>query len=308
MEEIERVSEQGNSVQKKRNEMVLPDQMQDFIRDVEQTKSSGTAKTYSHCLLWFLNWWKHNVGETFDAVAITSVDLKEYQRYLEEQGLKPATINLRMRAIASFLQWALDVGLIERIPRFPKTISEQKRPPQALERAEVNRLLRELEKEGKARDIAFVRLLLSCGLRISEVVQLRVEDVKMSERKGTVTVRYGKGNKWRVVPIPAQTREAIQTWLSVKPESPWLFPSQKNSLKPIDQTQGWRIVTKYAQRAGLTFHPHTLRHTFAYTLLRSGADLVSVAELLGHSSLETTKIYTRPKMEDLERFVEQAEH
>jgi len=69
---------------------------------------------------------------------------------LEEQGLKPATINLRLRAIASFLQWALDVGLIERIPRFPKTISEQKRPPQALERAEVNRLLRELEKEGKS--------------------------------------------------------------------------------------------------------------------------------------------------------------
>jgi len=76
MEEIERVSKQGNSVQKKRNESLLPDQMQDFIRDVEQTKSPGTAKTYTHCLLWFLDWWKHNVGETFDAAAITSVDLK----------------------------------------------------------------------------------------------------------------------------------------------------------------------------------------------------------------------------------------
>jgi len=308
MKEIKQVSNQGKNIEEKRNEIILPDQVQAFLQDVEQTKSSGTAKTYKRCMVWFLDWWQHNVGEAFDVAAITSVDLKEYQRYLESKGLKPATVNLRMRAIASFLQWASATNLIEHLPHLPKAVSEQKRPPQALERAEVNRLLRELEKEGKPRDTAFVRLLLSCGLRISEAVSLRVEDIQMSERKGTVTVRYGKGNKWRVVPIPAQTREAVKQWLSVKPGSPWLFPSQKNSLKPIDQTQGWRIVKKYAQRAGLTFHPHTLRHTFAYTLLRSGADLVSVAELLGHSSLETTKIYTRPKMEDLERFVEQAEH
>jgi len=111
-----------------------------------------------------------------------------------------------------------------------------------------------------------------------------------------------------VVLIPAQTREALKQWLAVKPESPWLFPSQKDRTKHIDHTQGWRIVKKYAQKAGLELHPHTLRHTFAYTLLCSGADLVSVAELLGHSSLETTKIYMRPKMEDLERFVEQGEY
>ncbi len=140
-------------------------------------------------MVWFIEWWYHNVGAVFDVAAITSVDLKEYQRFLESKGYKPATVNLRMRAIASFLQWALDVGLIERLPRLLKSVSEQKRPPQALERTEVNRLLRELEKQGNLRDIAFIRFLLSCGLRISEAVQLRVEDIQMSERKGTLTVR-----------------------------------------------------------------------------------------------------------------------
>jgi len=308
MEEINGLSKQVNNIEEKRNEIILPQQIEDFLRDVAVGKSEGTSQTYRRCLVWFIEWWHQHVGEAFDVAAITSVDLKEYQRVMESKGYKPATINLRMRAIASFLKWALDVGLIERTPQFPKSVSEQKRPPQALERAEVNRLLRELEKGRKPRDIAFVRLLLSCGLRISEAVQLQVEDIQMSERKGTLTVRYGKGNKWRVVPIPAQTREAIKQWLAVKPESPWLFPSQKDRTKHIDHTQGWRIVKKYAQRTGLDIHPHTLRHTFAYTVLHSGADLVSVAELLGHSSLETTKIYTRPKMEDLERFVEQGEY
>ncbi|HBT46913.1 MAG TPA: hypothetical protein DEA73_03390 [Peptococcaceae bacterium] len=133
---------------------------------------------------------------------ITSMDLRKYQGWMRNaKGLRPNTVNRRMKALKSWLSWCVDQGLNPRLPDFPKGIPEAIRVPEALERAEVNRLLWEVERERDPRDAALIRLMLSCGLRVSEAVSLRLEDVNIGERRGAIVVRSGKGGRYREVPV-----------------------------------------------------------------------------------------------------------
>ncbi|MEW6064620.1 MAG: tyrosine-type recombinase/integrase [Bacillota bacterium] len=269
----------------------------DFFREIYSGGAArSTLDAYRKDIACFAKWYMNTTGKELRPWEITSIDLREYQGYMQNiQGLKPATINRRMVALEKFIRWAHGKGYIDRLPAFPKTIREQKAPPKALERVEQNRLLREVERRGKARDAALIRLMMSCGLRVSETIAIRLADLDIGERHGSVTVR-GKGNKYREVPVPPEARRAIREWLEERakryPDSEWLFPNRK----------GGHITARYAERmvknignfAGLDIHPHILRHTAATNMLRTGADLVTVAQVLGHADLNTTAIYTKP--------------
>lgn len=273
---------------------------------LREGKSRLTVEGYLGDLTHFAGWFSGTTGEEVDPAKVTSVDLREYRDWMVSRGLKPATVNRRLMAVKAWLKWAVKEGLAPRLPDFPKEVPQVRTAPRGLERAEVNRLLRELEKENDPRDTALVRLMLSCGLRISEAVSLRVEDVEIGERRGRVVVRSGKGEKWREVPLPPETRRALKEWLEKHPGGEWLFPGREGD--HLSAGAAWKMVKKYAYRARIPFlKPHDLRHTFAYSMLRAGADLTAVADVLGHARLNTTAIYTRPKMRDLERFVEKSE-
>ena len=138
--------------------------------------------------------------------------------------------------------------------------------------------------------------MLNTGPRVSEVSNLKVEDVSISERKGSLRV-IGKGNKPREIPINSETRRYIREYLDVKPNSPYLFVSQRST--KMDRSTIFRVVKKYAEIAGITepVHPHTLRHTFAQTLIDRKTDLFTVQQLLGHQNLTTTQKYHLPKIE-----------
>lgn len=150
-----------------------------------------------------------------------------------------------------------------------------------------------------------VTLLLHTGLRVSELVGLRLSDVEMSERKGSLTV-HGKGNKQREVPLNVDARKALQLWLKVRPnvESEALFLGRGNVALKVRGVQ--KVVTDLAQRAQVeSLHPHTLRHTFATRYLEANpGDLVGLATILGHESLETLRIYTVPNRAKLSNKVE----
>jgi site-specific recombinase XerD len=164
------------------------------------------------------------------------------------------------------------------------------------------------ERDGKKRDIAILMLLRHTGLRVGELCALRLADIDISERKGTVTVRSGKGNKYRVVPLNADVRRALGQYVAVRPRVPddHFFLSQKGGGVQSQAVQ--RIVEKHARQAGLEdVTPHTLRHSFAKNLLDEGVDLVTVSALLGHERLETTAIYTQPSPRDMERAVQKLE-
>ena len=147
---------------------------------------------------------------------------------------------------------------------------------------------------------------MGTGLRVSELAALTVADLEISERKGVLHVRQGKGTKARDIPLDNQTRQAMAAYLELRQEdgSGRVFVGQRG---PLNSPGIQYLVAKYAYQAQLAdCTVHTLRHTFAKNLVDAGTPLDQVATLLGHESLDTTRIYTKPSQQDLERAVRRA--
>ncbi|MEW5935291.1 MAG: tyrosine-type recombinase/integrase, partial [Bacillota bacterium] len=174
----------------------------------------ATARAYDEDLRDFARWFEQTNGRGLEPGLVTSVDLREYQQHmLAVRGLKPSTVNRRLCAVRAWLKWCRERGEIDSLPRFPRRASEPEKAPRALDRVEVARLERALEREGTPRDRALVALMLHAGLRVGEAVALRVEDVELSDRKGKVVVRAGKGTKRREVPLGPEARRALREYL-----------------------------------------------------------------------------------------------
>jgi len=268
-----------------------------------QGKRPRTISSYLSDLRHFATWFTQSNGEAFSPQAITILDVRSYKSHLQTVvKFKPATVNRRLAALARYCRFAKSQGLISEDPTSDvQGVRQQKAArPKALDGIELRRLLREVHKSGNKRDIAIVEVLANTGLRVGELAGLAEEDIKLSERKGQVTVRSGKGAKYRQVPLNADARRALYAYLDVRPvgEAGCFFVGQRgNSLTP---SAIWRMVKKYGHRAGLEISPHTLRHTFGTRLVReNGVDLVSVATMMGHESLDTTAVYTQPSEEDM---------
>jgi integrase/recombinase XerC len=222
---------------------------------------------------------------------------------------QPATVNRRLAALRRFFQWAKAVGLAKELPtENVKGVTSSPRAPRWLEKRDVDRLIRTVERHGTTRDLAIVLILRHTGIRVSELSNLTLSDVETSERKGSLTVRSGKGGKFRVLPLNVDARRAIASYLEVRPtvSTDRLFVGQRG--EGVSSRAVELLVSKYARLANLeAVTPHTLRHSFGKHALDAGADLVSVAALLGHERLETTAVYTTPSQRDLERVVEKLE-
>lgn len=151
------------------------------------------------------------------------------------------------------------------------------------------------------------RLIVACGLylglRVSELCHLRVEDLDLSQ--ATALVRQGKGNKDRCLPIPGRLLAPLHQWVGPR-TSGWLFPSPRDPSRRLSPRAVQRLVGRLAGRAGIArpVTPHKLRHTYATRLLEAGATIREVQELLGHSSVATTEIYTHCTPDRLRSAVE----
>ncbi len=167
--------------------------------------------------------------------------------------------------------------------------------PKYLKEDKVRKLLNAPDRD-KLRDRIILRILYRCGLRVSELTSLKIRDINFSE--GMITVRGGKGDKDRIVPIDDDTLDLIQIYIKDREEGV-LILSQRD--EPISTRQVERIVKKYAKKADIkkNVYPHMLRHSFAVHSLKSGMNLRSVQKILGHSSLTTTQIYLDLTGEDL---------
>jgi integrase/recombinase XerD len=233
---------------------------------------------------------------------LISADADEFRAYLQDQtraGKSTKTVSRRLAAIRVFLRFLTAGGrdssaILQQLER-PKPESSL---PKILSRAQVNQLIAAPNPKSPlfARDVAILELLYASGLRATELCELKVRDVNL--QVGCVRV-LGKGMKERIVPLGRAAAEALQrytsesrTTLDKSGRSELLFLSRSG--KPLERVGLWMLVEKYGRTSGLLkrISPHTLRHCFATHLIGGGADLRVVQELLGHSDIATTQIYT----------------
>ena len=220
--------------------------------------------------------------------------------YLIQQGLSPKTVNYHIVALRSFFKFLIrnDIETIS-----PEKLDLAKIPPRQvnyLTKEEVTKILEAPKSTHpdsnvlSLRDTAILQTLYGTGLRVTELISLKINDIHIDQKQFSI---IGKGNKLRSVFMTQQAKTAIREYLSARTDtSDFLFISlSKNSYgKPLSRNSIEAIVKQYATHAGINkkVTPHTLRHSFATSLLRKGADIRSVQALLGHSSITTTQIYT----------------
>lgn len=249
-------------------------------------------------------------GETFSPGVLASDETLRYRQHLiRERRCRPATVNQAIVALRRFARWAERTGHLAGDPTAElKTLRrERRRQPPALSEPEVYALFRAAGLSSRRlarRNYALVQLLVQAGLRVGELVRLRLEDLTVRERSGRVRVRYGKGEKDRDVPLNASVRRALRLYLEERegadPPEPAFLSSQGG---PLSERAVQKLLARLGQKARIdrmAVTPHTLRHTFAKQYLRDHpGQLVELAHLLGHDSLDTTAVYTQPSWEEL---------
>jgi site-specific recombinase XerD len=271
----------------------------------------------------FIVWFEQRNREDFALEAVTPSDVREYRQYLQtEQGFKASTVNRKLASLSALMDWALQSGRISADPTAKmKYVKKAAQSPKWLDKQQQYALQRAVEKDlqlaqlrypkrwvTRRRDASIVNFMLNTGLRLGEVIQLGLGDVEISERKGKVLVRRGKGNKERVVPLNAEAREAVSEWLKVRPASSsqilWL-PVESGADEGLTPRAVQRVLKRYGQEAGIeNLTPHVMRHSFAKNLANKGVGVEKIALLLGHENLNTTQIYIKPDFKDLERALE----
>jgi len=225
-------------------------------------------------------------------------DISDFMRSQAESERAVPTILRRLSTTRSFYEFLLNEGIVtEPLPKFegPKL---PKKLPVVLSEEEVDHLLEapNLTRESGIRDRAMLETMYASGLRVSELVGLRLSSI--NKQAGILTI-YGKGNKQRSVPISDFALDYLEKYVegprrkNVGQGTPFVFLN--HSGKPLSRIYFFRKVKEYASASGITtcVSPHTLRHCFATHLLENGAELRAVQEMLGHANIATTQIYTQ---------------
>ena len=277
----------------------------DYLR-VERDASPHTLRNYTKDLTLL----KQTLGEKpWDQVDLLS--LRQFVAGQRESGLSKVTIARRVAAIRSFFRFLQRDGYVSSNPAMGLIRPKQDRPlPVFLSVEDVTKLVEAPQGDDvtSCRDRAILETLYSGGLRVSELVGLKVRDVDLI---GGSLRTIGKGKKERLVPLGSYSLQAIRKYLKSlpreksQPESP-LFQNWRYGR--LTDRSVRRILNRYLVQVGtaMKISPHALRHSFATHLLDRGADLRSVQELLGHSSLTTTQVYTHVTTERLKRVYESA--
>lgn len=287
--------------------------IESFLKYIEFEKrySKHTVITYKNDLEQF-NIFLSNLDQQLNLQSVVYPHIRSWVITLVEDGISPSSVNRKMASLRSYYKFLMKSGALKKDPTVQlKALKTSKRLPQFAQESEMQRLF-DLVDFGNdftgKRDELMMELLYATGIRRSELIALKVDSINLGKSQIKV---LGKRNKERIIPLNTEVAELIQKYLKMRDEA---FGNTNNFLLLTDkgeQLYDGFVYRKVKRYLGATTSlekksPHILRHTFATHLLNNGADLNAVKELLGHSSLAATQVYTHNSLDKLKKVFEQA--
>lgn len=266
---------------------------------IEKKYSNNTINTYITNISQFFDYINKNVK------SINENDIRKYLEYLYNQKLSSKSVANKNSSLKTFFKYLLLEKVIQKSPLLNIELPKIKKTlPKALSEEEINILLNiDLNDKFDYRNKAMIELLYATGLRISELINLKINNINFDQ---DYIKTLGKGSKERIVPIGDYAKYYLKLYICnyrndflKNKESDYIFIS--NQGKKMTRQTFFLLLKKLSKEKGIItdFSPHTLRHSFATHLLKYGADLRSIQELLGHSSISTTQIYTHLENEKI---------
>ena len=281
-----------------------------FIDYLKETKnaSQSTVSSYQRDLKKMESYFEEQ--GIADVESVTSTSLNSYVLYLEKQGLSTATVSRNVASMKAFFHYACRSAQIKEDPAESiKAPHIEKKLPEVLSMEETVRLLEQPSGSSpkELRDKAMLELLYATGMRVSELINLKITDVNL-------TMNYilcRDVSKERVIPIENVAKMALENYIksvreSISHGSMFLFTNMKG--QPMTRQGFWKLIKAYAAKAGIDkdITPHMIRHSFASHLVSNGADLKAVQEMLGHSDISTTQMYSRVVKKQLKEVYQKA--
>lgn len=280
-----------------------------FLND-EKGFSDHTIKSYKNDINKFLNFL---LERKIELKEVSKIEIRDFLADQYDLGLSKKTIARRLASIKSLFKFLFNSSFVTKNPTlFLSTPKMSKKLPDFIDEKMINELMNQpdLGSEKGLRDKAVLELFYSTGMRLSELINLNISSVDDKNNLIRVT---GKGSKERLIPFGKRAKFSIEkylkkralNWNSLNKEIP-LFVNNKNERVPRRTIQ--RRISNYIKMiaSGKRLGPHTLRHTFATHLMDRGADIRAVGDLLGHSSLSSTQVYTHVKPERMKQVYKQS--
>jgi integrase/recombinase XerD len=298
----------------------LEDLLEGFM--IHLATERGLSDRYQTLMRHYLEVWLHWLSEVKavkNVKNLTADHLNEFLNSDRHQGLSKESQGLARTLMRGFLKWLLAEGRLKNdLAKGLVSPKRERKLPEVLTQGGVNQLLQSIDGDSSLdlRDRAILELFYSSGLRLSELAELKLQQIRFEEKLVRVE---GKGKKMRLVPIGQRAMEALEVYLHkgrplLVPSkgSPMVFLSQHK--KGISHVRIQQLIRERARGAGLSedIYPHLLRHSFATHLLQNGADLRVIQEMLGHADIGTTQIYTQVEYQKLKevqlKFHPRADH
>jgi integrase/recombinase XerC len=284
-----------------------------YIR-IERNYSPHTVAAYECDLREFLAFWESEFpGRVMTPDGVDRRAIRRFLAWLHDREFASRSIARKLACLKSFFRYLRKMHVVASNPAATVVSPKlERRLPRTLDEGSVTRLMDQPDRTSVAgvRDAAVLEVLYGAGIRLSELIGLRVADIDFGN--GTIKVT-GKGSKQRIIPFGAKARSALQAYLEVRADlvsrgrgvSNAFLSSRGNPMSPKGVN---RLMNKYIGMVSEIEKrsPHVLRHTFATHLLNRGADLRAVKELLGHESLSTTQLYTHVSVDHLRKVYAQA--
>ena len=268
---------------------------ENYLTKVKQA-SSNTISSYMRDIRQFSQWL--NLAEGVDVIDATQLNISRFLSYLEEEGKTVSTVSRSLASLKNFYAYVVSSGFLEKTPVADIKINRgEKKLPQVLTGREIELLLAQpvcIDAKGY-RDKAMLEVMYATGIRVSELIDLDIDDVNLEQG----IIKCNTAKKSRVIPLYPAALKALGNYIRDVRDGMIATPDEQALFVNISgvrmSRQGfWKLLKHYQATAHIEkeITPHTLRHSFAVHLLENGADLGSLQELMGHSDISSTQMYT----------------